>query len=445
MITLILLTNLYIALFYGFYWLTIRKTTFFQVNRFYLLSSIPLAYFCGFIAISQSIQGYFAQPVIMDWVSTTQLATINIGVSENTDSTVKLPADTGFSMAMLLYSLKIVYLLGVVMAFGGFIIRFVRTVRSIQASTPKQAQSFFNWIKVDVNLNGYDQIRKHEEIHVKQKHSYDIIFIELAIVFNWFNPFLYLIRKNLKFQHEFIADEIASNTDKISYAELLLANTFEIQPLLLNNKFHNPSLLKSRIMMLLKNKTSKKHLGKLIAVLPLMLGMVLLSGTISSCNNNTKSEEASLESENSEINESNLPQEDVNTNSLLSTEKQQNTDSTLENIPPPVVFYDHVEVRPIPSNEHYNSITEFRAWIANNFVVPQKAIEAGVKGLVEVRFIIEVDGSISHVEIVKDLGYGVGAALKKLVENSYAWKPGIHNGKPLRTNFRLPLDIDTTM
>src|SRR5690606_18447169 len=163
--------------------------------------------------------------------------------------------------------------------------------------------------------------------------------------------------------------EIASNTDKISYAELLLANTFEIQPLLLNNKFHNPSLLKSRIMMLLKNKTSKKHLGKLIAVLPLMLGMVLLSGTISSCNNNTKSEEASLESENSEINESNLPQEDVNTNSLLSTEKQQNTDSTLENIPPPVVFYDHVEVRPIPSNEHYNSITEFRAWIANNFVV----------------------------------------------------------------------------
>lgn len=445
MTTLILLTNLYIALFYGFYWLTIRKTTFFQVNRFYLLSSIPLAYFCAFIAISQSIQGYFAQPVIMDWVSTTQLATINIAVSENTDSTVKLPADTGFSMAMLLYSLKIVYLLGVIMAFGGFIIRLVRTVRSIQASTPKQAQSFFNWIKVDVNLNGYDQIRKHEEIHVKQKHSYDIIFIELAIVFNWFNPFLYLIRKNLKFQHEFIADEIASNTDKISYAELLLANTFEIQPLLLNNKFHNPSLLKSRIMMLLKNKTSKKHLGKLIAVLPLMLGMVLLSGTISSCNNNTKSEEASLESENSEINESNLPQEDVNTNSLLSTEKQQNTDSTLENIPPPVVFYDHIEVRPIPSNEHYNSITEFRAWIANNFVVPQKAIEAGVKGLVEVRFIIEVDGSISHVEIVKDLGYGVGAALKKLVENSYAWKPGIHNGKPLRTNFRLPLDIDTTM
>lgn len=442
MTTLILLTNLYIALFYGFYWLTIRKTTFFQVNRFYLLSSIPLAYFCGFIAISQSIQGYFAQPVIMDWVSTTQLATINIAVSENTDSTVKLPADTGFSMAMLLYSLKIVYLLGVIMAFGGFIIRLVRTVRSIQASTPKQAQSFFNWIKVDVNLNGYDQIRKHEEIHVKQKHSYDIIFIELAIVFNWFNPFLYLIRKNLKFQHEFIADEIASNSDKISYAELLLANTFEIQPSLFNNRFNNPSLLKSRIMMLLKNKTSKKHLGKLIAVLPLMLGMVLISGTISSCNNNTKSGESSLESEDSEINVSSLPQDEAGTSSLVSTETEQNTDPTQASIPAPIPSYDYVEIQPIPSNEHYNSIKEFRVWIANNFVVPTKAVEAGVKGVVEVRFIIEKDGSISNVEILKDLGYGVGAALKKLVENSYAWKPGIHNGKPERTNFRLPLEIN---
>src|SRR5690606_35933984 len=115
---------------------------------------------------------------------------------------------------------------------------------------------------------------------------------------NWFNPFFYFLRKDLKLQHEFIADDIASQSNKISYAELLLANSFDVQPHLLTNQFHNPSILKTRIMMLLKNKTSNKHLVKLVGVLPMLVFMLIASSTISSCNNSTTENQQNEEIEN---------------------------------------------------------------------------------------------------------------------------------------------------
>lgn len=434
MISIILLANLYLVIFYVFYRLTLRNTTFFQVNRFYLLSSVVLAFACASMALRQPFNVFFAPQSLADWVNSTQLATITIGLSENTGSN-HLSFNPLLSVEKFISSLTWIYWTGVAIGFLLFVYRLFKTFRNLKASTTRQAFSFFNNIKIDQTLIGFDQIVEHEKIHVHQKHSFDVLFIELALVFNWFNPFFYFLRKDLKLQHEFIADDIASQSNKISYAELLLANTFDVQPHLLTNQFHNPSILKTRIMMLLKNKTSNKHLVKLVGVLPMLVFMLIASSTISSCNNSTTENQQNEEIEN--IIESPIDE------TLELTIQELDTNVRKDEIRPPVVRLDKIEIMAVPNNDHYKSINEFRAWVAKNFVIPKEAVNANINDLVEVEFVINQNGSISHVKITKDPGYGLGNALKKLIENSYSWSPAIMNGHPVPSLFNLPIKINT--
>lgn len=139
--------------------------------------------------------------------------------------------------------------------------------------------SFNNSIYFNSSLHGTDELAKilqHEFVHVKQKHIIDLIIAEFLCIINWFNPFVWLLRKAIRQNLEFIADQqvLESGIDAKQYQYLLLKVT-GITPLGLTNHF-NISSLKKRIAMMNKMRTAKVHLLKFLFILPL-LSLVLVS------------------------------------------------------------------------------------------------------------------------------------------------------------------------
>lgn len=86
-------------------------------------------------------------------------------------------------------------------------------------------------------------------------------------------------------------------------------------------------------------------------------------------------------------------------------------------------------------------LAAFMQWIGRNYQYPQEAVDHNVSGRLKLRFIVEKDGSITHVKVLNDLGYGTGEEAVRVLKQSPRWKPGTVNGKQVRVSFELPLTL----
>ncbi|REA56362.1 hypothetical protein DSL64_27085 [Dyadobacter luteus] len=270
-------------LFYGCYWLFFRKHTFFQWNRLYLLVSLLASFAVPLITFSEQTVAVapLAQVIQVPDLMTYPETTIVFSGEET----------TSFDWTQLLY---VVYLAGAAILFlqlakGLFAIRNLLrkneqlafddyTLILLPLSTYQQGSfSFFRWLMVsqqDYEEN-LDTVLRHELVHIRQKHSYDIILIELLKVVFWFNPVLWLYKKSLQEVHEFLADEEVPNRER--YATFLIGYGMHSPVQSLTNQFFSSSLLKSRIKMIYKNRTSRWLLGKYLMILPVLLLVVSLT------------------------------------------------------------------------------------------------------------------------------------------------------------------------
>src|SRR5690606_23050570 len=98
------------------------------------------------------------------------------------------------------------------------------------------------------------QIVAHELVHVRQRHSLDLIFFELARIPLWFNPLVYLYQARMAELHEFIADAQVVKAERKEHFQLLLSQTFQTQNISFVNQFFKGSLIKMRISMMQKNR-----------------------------------------------------------------------------------------------------------------------------------------------------------------------------------------------
>ena len=163
--------------------------------------------------------------------------------------------------------------------------------------------SYGNSIFVNQHLHSQEELKeiiRHEFIHVKQKHTMDILWAELLCILNWYNPFAWMIRKSVRQNLEFIADHkvLQNGIDKKEYQYLLLkvigVSHFSIAP-----QF-NFSSLKKRIAMMNKIKSAKVHLIKFLFLLPLMAVLLLaFRNKISDMNKAEENEGVSFNGENS--------------------------------------------------------------------------------------------------------------------------------------------------
>lgn len=94
-----------------------------------------------------------------------------------------------------------------------------------------------------------------------------------------------------------------------------------------------------------------------------------------------------------------------------------------------------VEVMP----DYPGGIEKFLQWVGSNYKYPPAAQEAGVSGRMIIQFVVEKDGSLTDIQVPRDLGYGTGEVAKKLLAKSKKWKPGVQNGRNVRVQYTLPL------
>lgn len=430
MIIYLLLVNIAVIISYSLYYFSFRKLTFFQWNRVYLLSTAFFALLIP-IGIFIDLSSFLQDDVIIPMVN----------VQEYID--IPIYAQQTFSL-YLVDVLKWIYSIGLIGSIGMMLHRLWQVQKMFKSDAAYLGFSFFNKMFLGKNVKDYKSVERHERIHIEQGHSYDLLFMELFKGLNWFNPVVYHMSKEIKFQHECIADELSSE-DKVAYAELLVAHALQVPKNVLGHEFSNQSFLKKRIMMLFKHKSSKNKRFLYLGIIPALLTVGL--STIVFNISRAKSVVAKVESK---IEDVKLPSIEISSKEIQSGDFQL---SQLESVNPVSQIVPNDTIKE-GGNELFTAteilaepkggMQPFRKWIAENFTYPKAAIDAQVKGTILVSFVVEKDGTLSDIKAVQDLGFGTGEVAVDVLKKSKKWSPGIQNGKPVRVAYSLPIRLDLT-
>ena len=255
-----------------YYRIFLKDKTFHHYNRFYLLSAILVSLLLPLLKIS-----YFTIELTPDFYKIiNQLDTQNLKTT-NHDNTY-------FKIFIIAFGLVAVFLLGK-LVFG------LLKIQRFKKNFPKEQFEGINFYQTNLsnapfsyfkNLFWKDsiilqsdlgkQILKHEMVHIEQKHSFDKIFVEIITSIFWFNPFFYLIKKEIHLIHEYLADKKAvKQSDTKAFAQMLLASHFSGNSLPATSPFLS-SNLKKRLKMLKTPKTKFSYARRIFA-LPLLFAV----------------------------------------------------------------------------------------------------------------------------------------------------------------------------
>lgn len=423
MIAFLIKSTLSMLVFLLFYKLVLEREKMHRINRFLLIFALIFSIMIPFVTFELISEN----PIVTSSISSYVIPEIYIGNQMQTTAPI-------FTFENILWS---IYTFG----FLVFLFRFVRNLilllRRIHEGEKIKKDGFTLlliqdemlphsfWNYVFVNRNEYennlidDELFVHEKAHITQKHSLDILFIEALQIIFWFNPLIYLYKKAIKLNHEFLADQKVNNTFKevVHYQKLLLQKAMgkSLIPIASNLNY---SITKKRFIMMTKNTPTIRLVSKLL------FSMVLFLSVFFTFSVQVKAQ----------ANE-NIPIEEKQKffNSMNDTEPDGFTEEQANQEEP---IYTSVEIMP----EYPGGIYEFRKFVMSNFKTPK--LDEGLKGMIVVQFIIEKDGSLSDIKVLRDLGHGTGEEAVRVVGLSEKWKPGIQNGKPVRVNYTLPIQIN---
>ena len=273
------------AFFFGFYLVTLRKLTFFEINRFYLLGTLFLSFVIPAVKINIAKEA----EIIETQVPIALVKTHDVGVLETSRVEIlpmpvtEIPFDWFSIIPYIYFSVAAVLL---VVCFWQLyrLIRFAKDYKEnhegLKLISKKKGFtncSFFNYVFVnETNLSETDLqvLLKHEQVHANQYHSVDKIVLMIAKAILWFNPIIYLFDKALEQTHEYEADEATSQSfGNNAYANLLLRLVVvKTNTALIHNFVKSP--IKERIKMLFNSKS--KNMKKLNYLLVLPIGLCLL-------------------------------------------------------------------------------------------------------------------------------------------------------------------------
>jgi hypothetical protein len=270
--------NLYLCVFYAGYCLFLNKETHYTLNRVYLLLSCVVSFILPVVQIG------WLKPIDS---ATTVVIIAHAGQHTVINETVTKPALTPQDFLIYCY------------IFGTIVLALVLFIRLYQLSKLTKASktlvnnkyklvniegsntafSFFNYLFIGTKTPASNIIIRHELVHIRQKHSADIVFLELIKIINWFNPLIYLLQMSLKTIHEYIADEqtAAQESDAISYSSFLVSNAYGLNGSPLAHSFFNYNLLKKRIIMLNQKRSGKLARLKYLVAVPICAGLLCAS------------------------------------------------------------------------------------------------------------------------------------------------------------------------
>ena len=483
LINYIIQSAICLLIFYAFYFFFLKKETCFQYNRAYL-------FFSSILGLVLPLIDFYALFEFFGWRQAQIIPTIYLPESSPLDN--GLPQPTHY----LSFILAGIYLLG----FTFFLVRFLIQLATIKLIITRNRYnvkywkgcylintagklptfSFFNYLFWD-NSAGFteqekSQILNHELVHIRQKHSYDVLYFEILRVFFWFNPVINFYKGAVTDTHEYIADnEVIKNTNATHYGHLIVRQLFVRVNLAIGSYFNKSQAYRRLNMIKINGK--KTSLYKLLITFPLVAGLIFVMGF-------------SVEQRSTaEFVRQNLPilsndEANAPSNKPLSSEKPQESPA-LSN--PGFEKSQEIEVdrnediatRPLglpgfaepnginrnqlslpgasddkPTNkavkEEIFTIVEqqptpvggmkaFYSYIKKQLKYPSQARRMGIEGKVFVQFVVDEDGSIADVQAIKGIGAGCDEEALKVVQNADRWTPGYQRGRPVKVRMVIPI------
>jgi TonB family protein len=399
----LLQVNIYLVVFYGFYKFLLDKETYFTLNRIYLVSAGLLSLSIPYLRFEWFTKQEAIQPV---YISVGQLMG-QVSIVEK--------APNGFNAGNLIV---LAYLIGVSFFSVRLIMRLLSVNRKLKQADHGEAFSFFQKKRIDEGLPQLKTVHKHEDTHISQWHSIDVLFFEILSVFTWFNPIIYFYKNAVKSIHEYLADEAAAKFqgDKEQYSLLLLSSAFGVPVNTLTNSFFNKSLIKKRIFMLHKQRSPKVAVLKYGLFIPLFaVALILSSATI---RDNEKIQEIA----------DNLP-----LNSPIEVVNEVVTESIKPIVPQSVkktLNLNKKNLQPLAGWE------DFYRFVKTNIRYPAVAQKNKVHGTAMIRFIV-ANGQVEDAGIATKLVGGCDAEALKTVILFPGYK-NIPDGKyTLKITFQL--------
>jgi TonB family protein len=272
------------TLLYLCYLLLFRKDTFYLRNRIFLI----------LILILPSIFPLIKIPVATNVVATVPLNTLDNIVYSGNAAVTSLPASTNFFNYNKLFA--VIYFAVAVVLLMRLVISLISTYRIIRRGEVNKNQfpkviisgnqlppfSFFPYAVIpveDFTSGNFTDILDHEFAHLRQGHTFDLLLSELFIAFQWFNPFVWMIKRSVILNHEYLADRVSlvNNKSAKEYQYRLLNFQSGLKHVSLAHNFN--SLIKNRIIMINKKPTRKYATLKNILILPVVAIVVYAFAT----------------------------------------------------------------------------------------------------------------------------------------------------------------------
>lgn len=266
----------------------------------------------------------------------------------------------------------------------------------------------FSWMKWIVMSSkdlesGNRHILEHEKAHVRLRHSLDILLMDLISAFQWFNPAIWLLRRDLRAIHEFEADDsvLKGGADIKEYQYSLIRKAVSASGYSITNSF-NHSIFKNRITMMSKPKASVMRGLKVLYIIPLICGSLALNArTVVDYSGNVSDDKVSESPAN----------------------QQQNV------VP---------DERPKFNGGDAN---EFAKWVMDNLYYPEEAKRDSLSGRVMVGFTVGKDGKVANVKVLRGVCESLDKEALRVVQASPDWTPGKKDGEAIDVTFTFPVEF----
>lgn len=279
MIDFLIKSTLSLGVLYAVYIFLLEKEKMHQFNRFYLLFGLAFSFLIPFITFEI-------------YVETVSVATVNNTSMQAIPFTSVLVEEKIDYIPSILWSIYILITSVLIFRFVVHLIKIKRKITSNASEKIKNAtlillnekvlpHTFLNYIFINKddfkNRKIEDELFTHELTHVNQKHTFDILFIELLKTIFWFNPLFISYKRAIQLNHEFLADEkVVTSYNNVPFYQTLL-----VEKASWNNTFYLASNLnflvtKKRLIMMTKTTSKKMLMFKKIALIPILTGMMYL-------------------------------------------------------------------------------------------------------------------------------------------------------------------------
>jgi TonB family protein len=306
----------------------------------------------------------------------------------------------------------------------------VDDIKLFYTHEPQSPFSFFKNIfwneELDISSDAGNQILRHEIYHVRKNHSFDILFLEMIKCIFWFNPFFFLIKKEIKVIHEFLADEYAvSGSDKYNYAELLVWQTVNSKQInIINTFFHNQ--IKRRIAMITQLKTKRYFYLSRVMVLPvLFILFCAFSIRIKDIHSTTGTVESQKTS----------PAKSSEGSSFIQPIVAEQLSDVIDTVPNNKI-YSKVEVEA----DYPGGYKGWQDYLFKTFHYPDEAINKEIKGTVVIQFIVDKDGNVGDVKAISGTKKGgLREEAIRVIKNSGKWIPAKVNGHDVKAYKKQPI------